>query len=105
MTSVLPQPFVDNEDNVVLSDMLFFITNRLNTHPTDIIVACDKFYDEKSVNEEKTKLVLDDIICEIKNRDRTNAFLPIFAAINLHNIRTTDDGVVTNSNDEKRTCL
>ena len=112
-----PRIYVGAFDNVVLSDMLFFITNRLNTHPVEnIIEICDKFYDEKTVVQEKTKFFnalvkkfslrrthdkkikdLEDIIHEMQLRDRTNAYLPTFAAVNLHHLPTTDDGTITNS--------
>ena len=50
-----PKLFVSSFDNVVLSDLLFYITNRINTHPVEnIIQICDKFYDEKTVFQEKT---------------------------------------------------
>ena len=48
--------FVSTEENVVLSDLLFYITNRVNTHPPEIIRnACDQFYNAKAVAEEKTR--------------------------------------------------
>ena len=110
-------PFVDLEENVVLSDLLFFVANRINTHPIDSIISvCDKFYDEKTVSEERVKFYgcfgkkaspkrsddkklkeLNDIVNEMKLRDRSNSFMPTFAAVNLHHIPTTDDGIVTNA--------
>ena len=48
--------FVRREDSVIISDMLYFIVNRLDTHPMDEIVKiCNGFYDDKTVFEEKTK--------------------------------------------------
>ena len=34
---------------------------------------------------------------ELKTRDRTGDFIPIYAAVNLANLPRTDDGSVTNS--------
>ena len=42
--------FVCREDCVIISDMLCFMVNRLDTHPMEEIVnICDTFYDEKTV--------------------------------------------------------
>ena len=107
----------ENAENVVLSDLLFFIINQLRTHPVETIVEiCDKFYDERTVFEEKTKVFnslskkfsvrrsvdkktkdLEDIIHEMRSRDKSNTFLPVFAATNLNNIPCSETGDVTNS--------
>ena len=55
MASSHTELFVTPEDKVVLSDLLFFLTNRLNTHPSETVRnICDTFYDEKIVMEEKS---------------------------------------------------
>ena len=89
MASYQPEPFVSTEDNVVLSDLLFFIANRLHTHDMDsIIQVCDAFYDKKTISEEKSRFFksisksssdrrsnknvknLEDIITEMRNREK-----------------------------------
>ena len=116
MANNLLEPFVSSEDNVVLSDLLFFIANRLNTHPAEVIIhICDTFYDEPTIWNEKIRFFksinktaserrsnkklknLEDIVNEMRARDKSSAFLPIYAATSLHNIPTTDDGSVTNA--------
>ena len=109
--------FVTKEDNVVLSDLLFYVTNKFNTHPHDTIIdICDKFYDDRTIAEEKTKFFisiskkcparrnqdkkrkdLEDVLNELKTRDKAGTFVPVFAAINLHNLPVTEDGTVTSS--------
>ena len=117
MANTDSEPFVRAQDKVVMSELLFFMWNKMHTHDANHIVRiCDAFYDEKSILEEKTKFSLaikkklssrrppdkktkdlDDILIEMKTRDDAGSPLPTFVASKIHNLPETDDGGVTNS--------
>ena len=97
-------------------DILFYIYNAFHHTPKDTIIStCLNFYDEESIWNEKLRFFdavgkkaasrrsnakqkhLEDILAEIEYRDSANIFLPIFVTASLHNIPTSQDGSVTNS--------
>ena len=52
------EPFVTKQDNVVLSDLLYFLINKFHTHPMETIInVCEGLYDDKIVAEKKTKFL------------------------------------------------
>ena len=56
--------------------------------------SISKTVPERRVNKKLKHL--EDILSEMRNRDKTAAFTPIFAAINLRNLPTTNDGSISN---------
>ena len=109
--------FVNSKDKVLLSDMLFYIYNGFLNQPRNIIIeSCVKFYDENTIWEEKNRFFeaigkkaiqrrsndrtsknIEDIISEMELRDSQSSFLPVFAAVRLHNFPQTHDGSVSNA--------
>ena len=123
------QLFVESSDSVIISDLLYFIWNKLQSSPaTTVVTICHQFYtDEEYVFDEKQKLFnainehcnarrtedkrqknLEDICALLSRRDSRKEFLPKFASINLHNIPICDDGnpslgqIMATLNDLKR---
>ena len=110
--------YVTVEKKILVSDLLFFLQNRLDCMSRDdIIRLCDTFYaSEDYIWNEKVKFFkaigkkplkcrttdkkvkdLTDILVEMSNRDATGDFQPTCVAIELSNIPQTPDGSVPNS--------
>ena len=109
------QLFVDSSDSVIISDLLYFISNKLHSAPAATVVSiCHQFYtDDEYVFEEKQKLFkaidrnqdcrarrtddkrqknLEDICTTISQLDSRNDFLPKFASVDLQNVPISADG-------------
>lgn len=110
--------FIQQRDKVILSDMLYFIYNKLQTTPHDNVISiCDNFYnDADEVFMDKQKLFtamnekciarrgsdrktkdLEDILNMISSRDSLNLPIPKFASLSLNNVPSTPDGTCTMS--------
>ena len=51
-----PSPFVTEDEKILLSDLLFFMQNKLNSISNDDIVRiCDEFYDDELIASEKER--------------------------------------------------
>ena len=103
--------YVNKSQKVIISDLLFYIWNRLKSDPKDDIVdACVSFYANKDdyvrqekekffasisetctqrrgEKEEKTRKDIDDIIKFQLDRDSKNLFIPIVVSIDMNNLR------------------
>ena len=103
--------YVNKSQKVIISDLLFYIWNRLKSDPKDDIVhACVSFYANKDdyvrqekekffasisetctqrrgEKEEKTRKDIDDIIKFMLDRDSKNLFIPIVVSIDMNNLR------------------
>ena len=108
--------YVRSKDKVILSDLLFYVFNEFHNTPKNVIIeTCVNFYDEHTIWNEKVKFFesihgratnrrsadrknknIDDILTEIALRDCANSFLPVFAAVRLHNMPQAQDGAVSN---------
>ena len=108
--------YVNKSQKVIISDLLFYIWNRLKSDPKDDIVdACVSFYANKDdyvrqekekffasisetctqrrgEKEEKTRKDIDDIIKFQLDRDSKNLFIPIVVSIDMNNIPQMKDG-------------
>ena len=105
--------YVDASECVIISDILYYISNKLGSTPVkNIVSTCNKFYtDDEYVFNEKKKLCvataepckerrsdtkrvanLEDICAIFVRRDSQSLFLPKFASIDLNNIPVTEDG-------------
>ena len=90
----------------MISDMLFFLQNKLQSTPhDDLVKICDSFYDDEYVWNEKDRFFkvigkrpisrrtadgkavnINDILQEMRLRDTSGDFQPICASINLNNL-------------------
>ena len=108
--------YVNKSQKVIISDLLFYIWNRLKSDPKDDIVdACVSFYANKDdyvrqekekffasisetctqrrgEKEEKTRKDIDDIIKFMLDCDSKNLFIPIVVSIDMNNIPQMKDG-------------
>ena len=105
--------FVNRSEEIIVSDILYFIRNKLKSTAVRIIATtCHQFYsDDEYVFSEKKKLCeatdeycnqrrtedkrlknIEDICAIISNRDTKNEYLPQFASLDLNNVPVNDDG-------------
>ena len=105
--------YVEKDDSVIISDLLYYIWNKLkSTSAKDVVSICHQYYtDDNYVFEEKKKLCeavniycgarkkedkrlknLEDICATLSSRDSKALFLPKFASIDLNNVPLKDDG-------------
>ena len=110
--------YVTEKDKIIISDILFYMQNKLQSIPHDeIIQNCDKFYhDEKYIWQQKEiffkaidvrplkcrtsdKKIKDlyDILNEMKNRDARGEWQPVCVAIEYSNMPHSEDGSISNS--------
>ena len=109
--------FVSDQDKVILSDVLFYLQNKMHTTSfDDIAKTCDMFYDDEYILNEKQRFFdaigkkpvgrrtsdkkikdIGDILTEMRTRDDNRDFMPVCAAKTLSNIPLLDDGTVSNS--------
>ena len=124
--------FVDVSDTVLISDLLYYVSNKLKCLPVkDVASICQHYYtDDNYVFEQKKKLFvaigrdcsgrkkedkrlknINDICTAITECDAKNSFLPKFASLNFNNIPLSDDGnpslgqIMAAINDLKRTSV
>ena len=110
--------YIKEDDRIIISDLLFYMQNKLQSIPHDDIVQnCDKFYHNEEyvwqqkaiffsaiakpyrksrINDKKIK-DLNDILTEMKARDASGEWQPVCVAIEYSNIPHCDDGSITNS--------
>ena len=113
------QPYVTKEDKIIISDLLYFIQNKVNAYANDDITnLCANLYTEECIWAEKERFFLaidkkpihsrgtsaekvmkdlTDIISEIKKRDDNEDFQPTCVSIDMSNVPQSDDGTVSNS--------
>ena len=110
--SILP-PYVESSDTVIISDILYYISNKLhNTPVTTVVTTCHSFYtDNDYVFGEKKKLCdatqelcsarrndnkrlnnIEDICSILTRRDSQNLFVPKFVSLQLSNVPTNEAG-------------
>ena len=121
--------YVELSDSVIISDLLYFISNKIKTTPIKNVVSiCHSFYaDNDFVFNEKKKLCdltgdslvnrrgddkrlknLEDVCNIFIQRDASGDFVPKFASLNLNNIPLNDEGepslgqILSTINDLKR---
>ena len=121
--------FVAEADCVLISDLLYFIWNKLKSTPVKTVISiCHQFYvNDDYVLGEKKRLyeaigetptarrtndkrlkTLEDICATITQRDSRNSFLPKLASLDLNNVPLADDGnptfgqILASLNDLKR---
>ena len=106
-------PYVVASDTIIISDLLYFVTNKLHTTPfKTVVTVCHTFYtDDDYVFNEKKKLCdatnehcsarrndekrlsnIEDICTIILRRDSQNLFVPKFASLKMNNVPMSDDG-------------
>ena len=106
-------PYVDVSDAVIISDLLYYISNKLHNTPVrTVITTCHNFYtDEDYVFNEKKKLCdatsevcmarrndnkrlsnIEDICSILTRRDSQNLSVPKFASLNLNNVPINESG-------------
>ena len=111
------QLYITAEQKIVLSDLLFYMQNKLqSTAHDDIVKTCAEFYDDAYIWEEKEKFFLaigkkpiksrtadkkikdlNDILAEMSTRDIGGDFQPTCVSIELCNLPPAEDGAVQNS--------
>ena len=105
--------FVDSSERVIISDLLYFISNKFrNSTVKDIVTSCHSFYaDDDYVFNEKKKLCdatgeictarrndkkrlsnIEDICAIFTRRDSQNLFIPKFASLDLNNVPLEEVG-------------
>ena len=105
--------FVVISESIIISDLLYFIRNKLKSTPTKSVASiCHQFYaDDDYVFAEKKKLCeatdenctsrrsdekrmknIEDVCEIITRRDSKKEFLPQFASLDMNNIPFTDEG-------------
>ena len=105
--------FVNLSDTVLVSDLLYYVRNKLKSTPVKIVATtCHLFYtDDEYIFKEKKKLCdltdefcnqrrtddkrlknIEDIIAIISRRDANNEYLPQFASFDLNNVPVNDNG-------------
>ena len=124
--------FVDASDSVLISDLLYYVSNKLKCLPVkEVATICHQFYtDDSYVFEQKKKLYvairrdcsgrkkedkrlknINDICTTILECDAKNSFLPKFASLDFNNVPLNDDGnpslgqIMAAINDLKRTSV
>ena len=106
-------PYVDVSDTVIISDLLYYISNKLHNTPVKrVVTTCHNFYtDEDYVFNEKKKLCdatselchgrssenkrlnnIKDICSILTRRDSQNLSVPKFVSLNLSNIPINESG-------------
>ena len=112
--------FVTEKQKILISDLLFYVQNKLHTISNDDIVRiCANFYDENHIWEQKERFFLaigkkpirsrsatplekktkdlNDVLQEMRVRDASGDFQPVCVAIDYSNIPQSEDGSVSNS--------
>ena len=108
-----PQLYVDVSQQIIISDLLYFISNKIrNSTVKDIVTSCHNFYaDDEYVFNEKKKLCdatgeictarrndkkrlnnIEDICAIFTRRDSQNLFIPKCASLDMNNIPLDDIG-------------
>ena len=98
----LKHQFIKENDRIIISDLLFYMQNKLQSIPNDEIVQnCDNFYHDedyvwkqkeiffsaiskpprKSRTSDKKIKDLNDILAEMKARDTSGEWQPVCVAI------------------------
>ena len=105
------------KDRILVSDLLFYLQNKLQSIPNDDIVKiCDNFYKDDYVWNEKERFFLasgkknitrrtadkkivdlNNILNKIRLCDDIDKFQPTCVAVELSNLPQTEDGSVPNS--------
>ena len=100
------KPFINEADKIVLSDLLYFMQNKLQSMTADDLIAiCNKFYQDDYVWQEKEKYFdaigkkpikprsgdkkvrdLQDILHDMQFRDASGDFQPTCVSLELSNI-------------------
>ena len=105
--------YVVAADTVIISDILYYISNKLHNTPLKTVVTtCHSFYtDDDYVFNEKKKFCdatdelcsgrrcenkrfknIEDICAILVRRDSQNLFIPKFASLNLSNVPINESG-------------
>ena len=106
-------PYVVAADTVIISDILYYISNKLHNTPTGTVVTtCHSFYTDNDYvfnqkkqlcdatneicharrNDNKRLNNIEDICAILTRRDSQALFIPKFASLDLSNVPISDAG-------------